>query len=110
MLTAETLPEAMVVRFYPRRGLGYKHEKDHVALTGQARTFCGLEAENFPKSSGTAVSGVVFDPSVPWACKRCRAALAKRGPVRMFSRISFYDNGTWSTVTATREEVQDGER
>ncbi|MTD47301.1 hypothetical protein GKE82_24150 [Conexibacter sp. W3-3-2] len=96
-MAVDAIAHADVVNFYPRRGLGYRHEKDHLALHGATRTLCGRACEDFPRSSGTRVNKE-FDPSAPWACKACLRSLQIHGPVRVFHRISFWDVGTTTVV------------
>jgi len=100
-----TEPHAQVVRFYPRHGLGYKREKDHLALCDVDATLCGISL--VPGASSGTHLRAPFDAAANYSCQRCVAALRRRGPVRVFSRISFWDNGTESIVAAP-EPVAEG--
>jgi hypothetical protein len=96
--TQTELPRAQTVRFYPHRGLGYKREKDHLALEGVDKTLCGISLVP-GMSSGTHLPAP-FDADAGYSCQRCVRALRRHGPVRVRSRISYWDDGVAAIVTA----------
>jgi hypothetical protein len=85
------LPKAETWRFSPRDRLYYTREKDHIALIDADRTFCGRAVN----PNGYPCPAEPFDPVANYSCKRCVAALRKRGPVLCWRRSSFYDVGAW---------------
>lgn len=91
-----TYDVAQVVRFYPKRGYGYRLEKDHLALEDAASTLCGVSLD--PRKSSATHLTASFEPDAPYSCKRCVAALRRRGAVCVFERISYSDDGHWSVV------------
>lgn len=101
-------PRAQTVRFYPRRGLGYRREKDHLALEGVDKTLCGISLVP-GESSGTHLQAP-FYADQPFSCARCVAALRRVGPVRVFSRISYWDDGGSAVITAPSCDDPRGER
>lgn len=94
----KTLPFAQTVRFYPRRGVGYRRELDHLALADAETTLCGIKL-GMGHSSGTHLTAE-FHPEEPFSCRRCVAGLRRVGPVRMTVSHSYFTDGRDRIVSA----------